>query len=303
MMRHFRVKWIALLSVAGVFLAGCHTASTAVSVASTDACFPFEQLAPPDRLVADSLLAHALDHEALYTIAAPLKPMSSVGSLSLRINPPDSVGVSDATLPTEAQRARLAQWYRVAEVFHCGNVEAVLVPYRATYDGVRYLQLSVVDRARMHAMMVQSADVWNHWGVAPEADPSVVVGSVEHGESLRRFRGYGLLFGYPDYAIDFFVAAAREADETGDFVERDFFHIPVFGADRGHFTYAIPKGHIPSAPDSLRYDFAMQVLDRYRSRRPTYVTPDSTLDARSLIRAWRTEGLPTLDLTALHDVP
>ncbi|MEM6646530.1 MAG: hypothetical protein AAF730_09790 [Bacteroidota bacterium] len=263
------------------------------------ACFPFERLAPADRAVADSLLAHALDHEALYTLAAPLKPMSSVGMLTLRIAPPDSIETPPDAFPTEAALARVAQWHRIAEVFRCGTAEAVLVPYRNAYDGVRYLQLTVVDRPRVHALMDATADVWAHWGVSGEAAPSVIVGAVEHAEPYRRFRGYGLLFGYPGYAIDFFVAAAEEADRTDQFVTRDFFHIPVHAAERGYFTYAIPKGHTPTAVDSARYHTAMNVLSAYRDRRPAHLNPDSTLDALGLLRDWRSQGLPLIQTPSL----
>jgi len=127
----------------------------------------------------------------------------------------------------------------------------------------------------------------------------VIVGAVENAQSYRRFRGYGLLFGYPSYAIDFFVAAAEEADRTEQFVTRDFFHIPVHAAERGYFTYAIPKGHTPSAIDSARYHTAMDVLGAYRARRDAYLNPDSTLDALRLLRDWRGQGLPLIQTPPL----
>jgi len=42
--------------------------------------FPgYEGLSDEDRFRADSLLAYALDHEALYSLMADIKPMSSIG--------------------------------------------------------------------------------------------------------------------------------------------------------------------------------------------------------------------------------
>jgi len=116
-------------------------------------------------------------------------------------------------------------------------------------------------------------------------DPALVVNTIEYEDKYERLRGYGYLFGYPGYAVDFFVDAFHRSDTSGKHVERDFFQIPVYTRDDGHFVYAIPKGHVPSAErDSVLYRRAVQVLESYRKIRPKYLNRDSTVRAAQLLR-------------------
>src|SRR5690606_37228258 len=92
---------------------------------------------------------------------------------------------------------------------------------------------------------------FGHYGFVPGADPAVVLNTIEYEDTYKRWRGYGYLFGYPPYAVDFFVEAGHRADTSGSFVERDFFALPVHIREDGHFVYAIPKGYQPQRdPDS-----------------------------------------------------
>jgi hypothetical protein len=50
--------------------------------------------------------------------------------------------------------------------------------------------------------------------------------AIEYSQSGPRWRGYGYLFGFPLYAVDFFVNAGESEKQTGKFVERDFLSIP-----------------------------------------------------------------------------
>lgn len=255
-----------------------------------DACFDLSVLPETDRAYADSLLAHGLDHEALFTLAAPIKPISSLAQLRLPLARPDTVpeGVRDQLPPgREAHLVAAERFHRVARALRCGSLETVVVPYRRTFDGDRILQMTVVDRDRLDAVLARDAVFWGAWGLVPGADPHLVVTMVETAAPLDRHRGYGYLFGYPEYAVTFFTESAREQQRTGELVERDFFQVPVHRRPRGHFTYAIPRGHTPTEVDSSIHRAAAAVLAAYRARREAYLRPDSSLRAADLLRDWR----------------
>lgn len=289
-----RFARLLLLTVA-LLVAACTAPRQLTESAVSDighrggACFDWSVLPPEDRAYADSLLAYALDHEGLYTIAAPIKPMSSVASLDLPVARPDTLpeGVRGQVPPGSGLHlARAARFHRVAATMRCGSVEAIVVPYRKPYEGERILQMSVVDRDRLDILLARDAAFWGQWGLTPGADPHLVATIVENETATNRWRGYGYLFGYPEYAVTFFTEAGRHQEETGDFVERDFFHIPVHGRPTGHFTYAIPRDHTPTEVDSVVYREAAEVLQRYRAVRPDFLRADSTLRAAELLRSW-----------------
>ncbi|MEL6617096.1 MAG: hypothetical protein AAFQ43_15240, partial [Bacteroidota bacterium] len=263
-----------------------------------EACFDFTALAADDRALADSILGAGLDHEGLYTLVAGLKPISTLHQESLPLARPDSVpaGVRDAAPEAYAPAAaRLAQLTRVTDALRCGPVEAVLVPFRRPFEGARTVQIVAADRQRLDGLLARDARFWSALGIAPGADPALVISVVEHAQAYDRWRGYGHLFGYPPEAVTFFVEAGREQDSTGQFVARDFVHAPVHARETGHFTWAVPKGHTLTRPDSLRLGAAANLLAAYRQRRPAYLRADSTVRATDLLRDWAREPRHTYD--------
>jgi hypothetical protein len=82
------------------------------------------------------------------------------------------------------------------------------------------------------------------------------------------------LFGYPAHAVDFFVEASKTqfADISKKLVPRNFFEIPVFAGEKGHFTYAIPKSYIPTNIDSSIYKNAINTLNKYKKTRSQCLT-------------------------------
>lgn len=273
-----------------VALGGCRSvAPPAAPLASAPAaCYDFARLSARERAFADSLLGAALDREALYTYAAPVKPISSVAVLRLPVARPDSVpeGVRVQALDAPGAQAAAERFYRVAAVLRCGPVETVVVPYRAAREGERLLQMTAVRRDRLDKVLARDAPFWLQFGLAPGADPHLVVATVEHAAATDRWRGYGYLFGYPEHAVTFFVEAGRATRGTDAVAPRDFFHIPVHVRDSGHFTYAVPPGYVPTAVDSTLYRQGAAVLADYRARRAAFLRPDSTLRAADLLRAW-----------------
>ena len=116
----------------------------------------------------------------------------------------------------------------------------------------------------------------NYKKLSITAEPRFNFDYNEYEKKYERWRSYGYLFGYPSYAVDFFVAAGKSEDSTKLFVKRDFFAIPVFAGETGHFTYAIPKGYLPSSIDSSIYNKAIPTLNKYKRARIMYTKNGQT---------------------------
>lgn len=239
--------------------------------------FPgYETLSAADRTKADSVLSVALDQEALYTLITRLKPMSSVGH-SLRYTlakdstqmDGDKHIINPGADSVQNMMSELEQWNRIAGALSFGDIKFVLIPYKQTYKGQRHLELLVCRQSLIDSLITVHRGFFGQWGFAPGVDPHTLITAIEFESRYDRFRAYGYLFGYPEYAVDFFIAADKEHEVTKQFVKRDFFHIPTFARPSGHFTYAIPKGHQPTAIDSAIYRKGVRVLEQYKKARGT----------------------------------
>ncbi len=149
------------------------------------------------------------------------------------------------------------------------------------------MEIYVVRKGRFASVLKEHAAFFGQWGFTPSADPAVVLAVTEYEKQSDRYRAYGYLFGYPGYAVDFFVESSKvsEADPKKKLVPRDFFSIPVYAGKSGYFTYAMPKGHRPGEQDSALYNLAAQTLERYKAIREKYVTAEG-LKATLLWKEW-----------------
>ena len=300
------LRFLMLFVGVGLFATGCASAPSATTErAAMDSpswqqipCFDVSHLSDGEQVLANELMEEALDYQALYTLVGEIKPMSTLRQKRFFVARPDTVPAgSRAVVTTDTARAShedAARLQRVAEALHCGSIETVVVPFRSTRSGIRTVQALLINRRGLDHVVERDLAFWGQWAFAPGVSPGVVTTTVEYEDSFDRFRGYGYLFGYPEHAVTFFVEAAQESDSTGVFVERDFFHIPTHQAQTNRFTYAVPEGYTPAAPDSAIYQAALDVLADYRDRRHAYVASDSTLHALELIRDWYREA-PQVD--------
>jgi hypothetical protein len=289
-MRHFVYFTFLLITF------GCKLSPVATTQQPSQAVevFPgYEQLSAADRSRADSLIAFALDHEALYSLMADLKPMSSIGfSLSYPLGKDstqqdgqhDVVSVSSDSVQTIIND--LESWYRVLDALSFGDYQFMLIPFRQVWDGKRNMQVLLCRADLVDELLREQASFFAQWGFVPGTDPAVLLTAIEFEEKHDRFRSYGYLFGYPRHAVDFFVEASLQQEATGKFVSRDFFQIPVFAKEKGYFTYAVPKNYEPDALDSLIYNTAQEVLEKYRALRPEYLDNQGQLEAIELYRDW-----------------
>lgn len=260
------------------------------------ACFDVSALAPADQRVANEVLRDFGDREGLYTMAGGLKPISSdVRDLQVRIAPRfDTVAL-----------AALEQQRRVAAALSCGDIGVLVQIFTATQrtrdsSEVRNTSMVVYHRAALRRLIERKRDFFATLGVTPSTHPHDVLAAVENAPRVPRWRGYGYLFGYPDTAVDFFVAAGIEGDRTGTLVPRDFRRIETvfkFAAGNGDslstFVYAVPKGAALGPDEQALHRQAAAVMRDYRLRR-AQLMPSDTADALTLWRRWLTaQDAPT----------
>ncbi len=268
-------------SAAAVFVVGLLVGSAPAAQASARleaaACFPFETLEPRLRARAETLLLRALDSEALYSIAADIKPTSSgVASARVRVDAPDLADVEDLR--------------QIARAWTCGGeVSAHLHHFAAVYQGDRPVEMTVVNAPALRRLLDDRTAFFGRYALSASSEPMEVMLAVEYDRTSARFRGYGLLFGYPDHAIDFFVDAADAQAETGVFVERDFISLPTTRGTN-HFVYAVPKGHQEHEADRRLRDRVEPVFADYQARRARHIRGDSAAGVLDLLREWFDDG-------------
>lgn len=258
--------------------------------------FPgYESLSQQEQMMADTLLRYALDHEALYSLLGDIKPVSNVFYvLANPIGKDTTMSDGDAEVVKigvdSIQRTlrTLEAWNNVTDALSFGDYQFLIVPFRQVRDGQRNFQLVVCRTDLIDSLLLLHAPFFAQWGFVPGTNPGVLLTTTEFEYKNDRYRAYGYLFGYPRHAVDFFVSASQEEEKTDQFVERNFFQIPVFAKNSGYFTYAVPDDYQPDGRDSTIYYRAVEVLEDYKALRPDYINKDGQLDAVSLLRDyWR----------------
>lgn len=240
-------------------------------------CFPVERLPAALQPRANTLLLKLLDSEALYTVAGGLKPVSD-GFWTARFP-------ADRPPPPTVDEART-----ILAAFRCGDdLTAGVLVFASAFDGQRAATAFVAHRPAVRGVVLRHPGVFGPLGVTILTDPQEVLEAVDRADPATRWRAFGLLFGYPENAVDFFVRAGVEEKRTGVFVPRDFRHVPTFGGERGRFVYAVPKGVPESDADRALKARAGPILDEYRRRRPLDVG-DGKPGPAALVRGWLDDG-------------
>jgi hypothetical protein len=214
-----------------------------------------------------------LDSEALYTVAGGLKPVSTgFWGASLEVAQPDLTEIA------RAQRL-LGGLSGVDEQLEFG-----VMSFAQVHEGKRAAEAWVSHRGALAAALERHAEFFAPLGVGPHLQTGEILAIVERLPRLERFRGYGYLFGYPDYAVEFFVAAAADEERTGEAPPREFAHVPTHGAEKHRFVWAVPSGHVENDADRELRRRAAPVLERYRALRERHIGPKRP-GAVALLRA------------------
>ena len=252
---------IAIILIASIFY-GCKSPKFIISKA-------YRKMDANEKQLADSILLKALDNEAIYTLLDTLKPMSSVQYYKLPLysnnkSLKDSAVTFLYNLQNVVNKMSIADW------------QFVLNPFSRIDSIYRSFEIYVSRKSRLASLITQHQSYFGKWGFTSNANPATILAVTEYEKKYERWRSYGYLFGYPSYAVDFFVAAGKSEDSTKLFVKREFFAIPVFAGETGHFTYAIPKGYLPSSIDSSIYNKAIPTLNKYKRARIMYTKNGQT---------------------------
>jgi hypothetical protein len=242
----------AAMVVACVLLSPSGCATNSDRVADRDA--PLSTAAERDQF--HELLLKALDREALYTLVGGLKPLSTgFWRAELDIEQPDT--------------AEIVRVRRVLAPLRDETYYADVQAFATAHNGKRHLEAYVVHLASFAAMIEREREFWSPLGVTPCTHPAEVVAIVDRLPRADRWRAYGMLFGYPRYAIEFFVVAGERAKESGTEVgpgkDREFYHVPTASAAQGQFTWAVPLGHAERDEDRAIRERAGAILEAYRN--------------------------------------
>lgn len=255
--------------------------------------FAIEALPEETRALSQQLLAKALDGEAFYTLVGQLKPVSE-GFWRGYYAVDGSADPNQSAAPNESAkhgdlseikrvRAALAPW-NIPELFF-----ADVLLYGAVQNGQRYASAYVVHLPSLRKLIEAQHAFFTRLGITVDTPPGEVMLMLERcREPDDRWRGLGLVFGYPQHAIDFFVEAGMHQRATGEFIERDFRQIPTRGSRTGRFVYAVPKLSQPQPEDiRLRRGAAPLFAEHRRLREEHQPSPEQ---AAEFFRNWMDDG-------------
>jgi len=226
-----------------------------------------------DPPTAESLASRILDSEALYTVTGGLKPVSD--------------GFWQTQFPAHlATSPEVEEARRILKQLPLGpDLEAGVFLFANVFDERKWASAFVAHKPRLRELIVRRSDVFEPLGITADSTPQQVMERIDRGPRSSRWRAFGLVFGYPEYAVEFFVRAGEEQDRTKKFVERDFVHLPTFASNEGRFVYAVPKGHLERAEDRMLRVATSEILTRYRAWRSVYLD-DHKLGVVELLRQW-----------------
>ncbi len=224
-------------------------------------------------LSADALALRILDGEGLYTATAGLKPISE--------------GYWHARFPATKETVDEVELTRRAlDSLPLGaDLEAGVYVFVKAFDGKRTASAFVAHKPSLRALIERRKDVFESIGVTVASTPQQVLEKIDRGPNSTRWRAFGLVFGYPEYAVEFFVAAGEKEAATKQFVTRDFVNLQTFTSDQGRFVYAVPKGHIERDVDRELKSKTTDILTRYRAWRTVYLDQQN-LGAIALLQNW-----------------
>ena len=232
-------------------------------------CFPIDGLSDESEKLSRKLLLDALDSEALYTIVGDLKPISEgFFDTWFRVDPADT---------TELSKVR-----RAMSAWQCGDYyESGILPFQHLREGERFASGWIASRPAIKRMLDEHGDFFGRLGMTGESTAEAILLRIEGADDIaERWRGFGLVFGYPQPAIDFFVRAGVHFSTTGEFVERDFRNYPTHARSTGGFVYAVPRLEPESESEKLLRRKVEGILTLYRALRTKYIVDDNPARVR-----------------------
>lgn len=272
------MKTLIAASIIWIFSVGISSLTIAESVPRSE-CFPIEKLAPELQPKAEALLLKMMDSEALYTIIGDLKPVSSSfwnGSFSL----------------AEPNLVQLSETRQILHAFRSGNeFSAEILVFAKAQNGKKLATAWVANNHLLDQTIASHAAFYSHYGITEGTPAVTIIEKMEHADRLDRLRASGYQYGYPDYAVDFFVNSEkiREASDDKKLVPRDFVSAPTFASPTNRFVWAIPKGSSLRPEDHQIISKAKFIFAEYTLRREQYIG-EGRRGIVALIRDWFDDG-------------
>lgn len=275
---------LRLIIFSFLLLVACSTQKNAIVSKSSG-----DQLSESERRLVDSILQYGLDNEALFTLLGNIKPMSSLTMYTFPIANTDSTKIISGDVLNREKHGiyldRIRTIQQAVNKLNIPDLKFVMIPYLSSQKNRRIIQLSVIRISSLDKLLKDKENFYGQFGLVPGTDPVVVATAIEGNDKFARWRGYGYLFGYPDYAVDFYTYSSLEAEKTGKIVDRNFFRIPSYNSKYSNFAYAYPKDYKPTADvDSVLYYKAADIMKEYRNIRNNYLNADSTVRAYDLLK-------------------
>ena len=244
-----------------------------------EVCFPIEKLSEESGKFSRKLLLDALDSEALFTLVGELKPISEgFYDTWFQVEPVD---VSSLT----AVRTAMSAW-QCGEHYECG-----ILPFQNLREGERFASAWIASRPALARQLETQVQFFGRLGITNESTADALLQRIEGAKDrAERWRGFGLAFGYPEQAVEFFVRAGVHHATTGEFIERDFRNYPTHARATGGFVYAVPKLEPESDAEKLLRQKVEAILTVYRSYREKYIVDENPERVVELVHDWFDDG-------------
>lgn len=227
----------------------------------------------PGDPTAQELALKILDGEGLYTLSRGIKPASE--------------GFWQTSFPaSDDPNTRLASIRSTLASLPLGpDLEAGAFAFAAVHNGKRSASAFVIHRPALLGLLSRHREFFHQLGVHEGQKGTEIFEMIDRAPPAKRWKAFGLIFGYPEFAVEFFVEAGLEQQKTGVFVPRDFRHIPTWSSPTGKFVYAVPKNSPIRDEETALLRVCQPILEEYRAWRGNRITnpPDGAME---LLRDW-----------------
>jgi hypothetical protein len=200
-------------------------------------------------------------------------------------------GVVEFRIPLESlDLTEIEETREAFRAWRCGDAFfADVHHFREPHGDRLYVEGAVWNLPALRELIDARPALFARYGLTRSAHPLEVVLAIEYDRTVARYQGYGYLYGYPEYAVEYFAEAETARERTEVRVERDFFSVPTFERSSGAYAWAVPKGHVENEADRRILAKAKAVLDDYRGRRERYIG-EGKPGVVELLRDWFCDG-------------
>jgi hypothetical protein len=272
------------------------------------AYIPFNNIPNNQKEEVNQILGEMLDGVGLYTILADIKPISTVEIKYFS-------AFTNGSLPSDTLGANRYQKIVLDKIAHYTKIlnemsdelfyfQFMSPDYSYVVSSVGTIKITVMPevlilrkdltrkKIRDKASFFNSIKIDTSFNIIEKLKDKIFDNNTAYSNiSLPNIeRAYGYLYGYPDYAVDFFVNAGYNSTNEKDRKDVD---IPVYG-QRNNFTYVIPIEKTLSEEDHKIIMDAKIILEKYKNKRPKYIITNG-IDAITLIQDWYKENAKKLN--------